>query len=70
MAKSTEKSDPSAPDVAAEPSVPTVPTVTLKAARTFLDSLNGVTVQEGDLYETSVTRAAELVNMGCLVKAE
>jgi hypothetical protein len=67
MAKSDQKSDPSAPDVAAEPSVPTV---TLKAARTFLDSLNGKTVQEGDQYETSVTRAAELIAMGCLAKPE
>lgn len=63
MAKSTEKSDPSA----AEPSVPKV---TLTATRTFLDSLNGKTVVEGDPYETTADRAAELIQMGCLAKPE
>lgn len=67
MAKSTEKSDPSAADVAAEPSVPKV---TLTATRTFLDSLNGKTVVEGDPYETTADRAAELIQMGCLAKPE
>jgi hypothetical protein len=67
MAKSTEKSDPSAADVAAEPSVQKV---TLIATRTFLDSLNGKTVVQGDPYETTPERAAELIQMGCLAKPE
>lgn len=65
MAKATEKNEPAVEVPATEVAAGNV---RLTASRTFLDSATGKMVEEGDPYETTQQRAAELVQMGCLSK--